>query len=94
MTVSLPPRLDRSFFFWLLATYAVAVLGLALPKMIDGGLTLLLIPPIVWIGLVVTMFRRFGRRAAWSLLGAPVALAWALIAIVLGFLFAVLGGVS
>ena len=61
----------------LVASFALAALAFGLPWLThfaDGGASVILL--LAWIGLAIETFLRFGRRALWLLLGAPLALFW------------------
>ena len=65
---------DYQFMPRLMGSYLLAVVAwIALGK----SLYIEAVTTVLWVALVVHLFRRFGRRALWSLLGAPFVFYWA-----------------
>ena len=65
---------DYQFLPRLMGSYLLAVVAwIALGK----SLYIEALATIVWVVLVVHLFRRFGRKALWSLIGAPFVFWWA-----------------
>lgn len=62
----LSPRLIGSFLLAVVAFMAAS-----------KSIYIELVTVVLWVALVVHLFRRFGRRAIWSLLGSPLVFYWA-----------------
>jgi hypothetical protein len=73
--------LMNSFRSLLIASYVIAIVGVAIPFVtapsgMDAAIRISLLLSVTWVVVVVLAFAKFRCRALWSLLGAPLTGYW------------------
>ena len=81
--------ISNSFRSLFIASFAIAVLGIAIPFVtapgsMDGAIKVSIFLTLLWIVLVVFAFAKFKWRALWCLVGTPLTCWWLVVLYLIG----------